>query len=291
MARIRSTARLTNKGGETETVEAAPISEVMRCCRLVIQEEREASPEKDNRNAEAENIIAKVGSDDEEDDGIMSPSKPSHIKFGKSTVKPEDLVLMKKLGYFGKNDDNLIRFAGEEIVLEPKDDEVVVFKSFFCARLRFLLYEMIDEVLKRFEIYLHQVTPNAIVRLSVYIWALRSQGRSANAKGFCKVHELHYQTKARANGLYKSFGCYNSAYRKHTKAPMIGYCTKWPTGWKNEWFYVKADEKRKEKLKSMVMSPLKLSFGMTRRLCNMNLGSPCQLAEVEFRVVAEHIST
>jgi hypothetical protein len=42
---------------------------------------------------------------------------------------------------------------------------------------------------------------------------------------------------------------------------------------------------------SMVMSPLRLNFGMTRPLCNMQLGSPCQLAEVEFRVVAEHIST
>jgi hypothetical protein len=41
----------------------------------------------------------------------------------------------------------------------------------------------------------------------------------------------------------------------------------------------------------MVMSPLSLSFGMTRPLCNMQLGSPCQLAEVEFRVVAEQIST
>jgi hypothetical protein len=54
---------------------------------------------------------------------------------------------------------------------------------------------------------------------------------------------------------------------------------------------VKADEKKREKLMSMVMSPLRLSFGMTRPLCNMQLRSPCQLAEVEFRVVAEHIST
>jgi hypothetical protein len=54
---------------------------------------------------------------------------------------------------------------------------------------------------------------------------------------------------------------------------------------------VKADEKRREKLMSIVMSPLKLSFGKPRPLCNMQLGSPCQLAEVEFRVVAEHIST
>jgi hypothetical protein len=143
------------------------------------------------------------------------------------------------------------------ILLE--DDEVVVFKSFFRARLRFLLYEMIGEVLKKFEIYLHQLTPNAIVRLNVYIWALRSQGKSANAEGFCQVHELHYQTKARVDGLHKNFRCYNFAYRKDTKAPVIGYHTKWPTEWMNEWFYVKADEKKREKLMSMVMSHLRLT--------------------------------
>jgi hypothetical protein len=54
---------------------------------------------------------------------------------------------------------------------------------------------------------------------------------------------------------------------------------------------MKADEKRREKLMTMVMSPLKLSFGMTRPLCHMQLGSPCQVAEVEFRVVAAEVST
>jgi hypothetical protein len=150
---------------------------------------------------------------------------------------------------------------------------------------------MIGEVLKRFEIYLHQLTPNAIVRLSIYIWALWSQGKSANDEGFCRVHELHYQTKARANGVHKNFGCYNFAYRKDTKASMIGYHTKWPIGWTSEQFYMKGDEKKMEKLMTMVMSPLKLSFSMTRPLCNIQLGSPCQLAKVEFRVVAGHIST
>ena len=42
---------------------------------------------------------------------------------------------------------------------------------------------------------------------------------------------------------------------------------------------------------TMVMSPLKLSFRMTRPLCHMQLGSQCQLAEVEFRVVPAEIST
>jgi hypothetical protein len=150
---------------------------------------------------------------------------------------------------------------------------------------------MIGEVLKKFEIYIHQLTPNAIVRLNAYICALRSQGKSVNVEGFCRVHELHYQMKAKANGLHKNCGCYNFAYRKDTNAPAIGYRTKWLTGWTDEWFYVKADEKKREKLMSMVMSPLRLNFGMTRPLCNMQLGSPCQLVEVEFRVVAEHIST
>jgi hypothetical protein len=114
---------------------------------------------------------------------------------------------------------------------------------------------------------------------------------SHNAKAFCRVHELHYQTKARVDGLHKNFGCYNFAYRKDTKAPVIGYPTIWPTGWTSEWFYINADEKEREKLMTMVMSPLKLSFRMTRPLWHMQLGSPCQLAEVEFRVVAAEIST
>jgi hypothetical protein len=114
---------------------------------------------------------------------------------------------------------------------------------------------------------------------------------SANVEGFCLVHEVHYQTKARAGGLHKNFGCYNFAYRKDIKAPMIGYRTKWPTGWTSEWFYMKADSKGRKKVKNMAMSPMRLSFGMTRPLCFIKTGSPCQLVEVHFRVVAEQIST
>jgi hypothetical protein len=74
-------------------------------------------------------------------------------------------------------------------------------------------------------------------------------------------------------------------------APVLSYRTKWPTGWKSEWFYIKADEKKREKLKTMILSPLSLSFGLTRPLCRMTLGSPCQQVVAEFRVVGEQIST
>jgi hypothetical protein len=55
------------------------------------------------------------------------------------------------------------------------------------------------------------------------------------------------------------------------KTSVVSYRTKWPTGWKSEWFYVKIDEK-KEKL---VQSPLELTFGLTRPQCNMTPGAPC----------------
>jgi hypothetical protein len=61
----------------------------------LFKREKDLFPEKDIVNAKADNVVAESGSDDEEDEGILSPSKPSHVEFEKSTVKAEDLVLMK----------------------------------------------------------------------------------------------------------------------------------------------------------------------------------------------------
>jgi hypothetical protein len=275
MARVRSIARVTHDGEEAEATETATISEVMRQSRLVVTEGAfdEGAPA-----AEAEQADIEEGDADEEeiDYNTVMPSKPSHLDFGKSTVSEADMPLMIKLGYFGEAEKKLIRFGGEETTPKPESDEVVVFRSFFKAGLRFPLHEMIGDVLEDFEIYLHQLTPNAIVRLSVFIWALRSQGVEPLAKAFCRVHKLHYQTKAKEDGLHENFGCYNFAYRKDMKTPVISYRTKWLTGWKNE---------------KIVHSPLDLTFGLTRPLCDMLKGSPCREAVGEFRVVSEHIGT
>jgi hypothetical protein len=237
--------------------------------------------------AEQADIEEDDANEEEIDYNTVMPSKPSHLDFGESTVSEDDMPMMMKLGYFGEDERKLIHFGGEETTPKPENDEVVVFKDFFKAGLRFPLHEMIGKVLENFKIYLHQLTPNTIVRLSVFIWALRSQGIDPNAEAFCRVHELHYQTKAREDGLHENFGCYNFAYRKDMKTLVVRYHTKWPTGWKNEWFYVKVNEK-KEKL---VQSPLRLTFGLTRPLCDMLPGSPCRQAVAEFRVVSEQIGT
>jgi hypothetical protein len=153
IARVRSTTRMTREGEETEVTEIAPISKVMRQSSLVVIEGTidEGAP-----IAEAEQAIGEEDvEEDEEDYSILSPSKPSHLDFEKSTVSEADMPMMMKLGYFGEAERELVRFAEEETTPVSKDDEVVVFKSFFRAGLRLPLNEMIGEVLKNFEIYLH----------------------------------------------------------------------------------------------------------------------------------------
>jgi hypothetical protein len=129
MARLRSTARVSREGDKTEVTEIAPISEVMRRSGLVVPEEATT----EGATIETKQTVAKDGSNNEseEDNSILSPTKPSHIEFGRSTITAGDFVVMKKLGYFGENDDELIHFAKEEVVPEPKEDEVVVVGDLF----------------------------------------------------------------------------------------------------------------------------------------------------------------
>jgi hypothetical protein len=135
MARVRSTARVTREGEETEATETAPIFEVMRQSDLVVTE---GTTDEGAPVAEAEQTIVEEEDveEDEEDYSILIPSKLSHLDFENSTVSTVDMPMMMKLGYFGEAERKLVRFAGEETTPAPKDDEVVVFKSFFRAGLR-----------------------------------------------------------------------------------------------------------------------------------------------------------
>jgi hypothetical protein len=170
MARVRSTARVTRDGEEAKAAETAPIFEAMRQSGLVVPKGAadEGAPPAETEQADIEEGEA----DEEEIDYSVMPSKPNHLEFGKSTVFEADMPIMTKLGYFGEAEKKLIRFGGEETISKPEDDDVVVYRSFFKAGLRFPLHGMIADVLENFEIYLHQLTPNTIVRLRVFIWAL-----------------------------------------------------------------------------------------------------------------------
>jgi hypothetical protein len=75
-------------------------------------------------------------------------------------------------------DISIVRAGGENNVPLPEADEVVVYRSFMKVGLSFPLDKLLVEVLKTFEIYLHQLTPEAIIKMGIFIWASRSQGWS-----------------------------------------------------------------------------------------------------------------
>jgi hypothetical protein len=111
------------------------------------------------------------------------------------------------------HDISVVRAGGENIIPLPEADEVVVFKSFMKAGFRFPLHKMLVEMLKTFEIYLPQLTPEALIKVGVFIWAMRSQGLEPYANCFCNIHELSYQTKAVGKEQYhNNFGCYSFMY-------------------------------------------------------------------------------
>jgi hypothetical protein len=121
------------------------------------------------------------------------PWRPSHAVFGKSTIKQSHLVNMRGRYFW---DMSIVRAdEGEKTCPTPEENEVVIFRSFFKAGLRFLLSSFVVEVLKIFEICLHQITPEAIIRMGIFVWAVKSQSLEPNANSFCNMHKLLYETK------------------------------------------------------------------------------------------------
>jgi hypothetical protein len=154
----------------------------------------------------------------ENEDAEDRPWRPSHVVFGKSTVKQGQIEAMK--GRFF-HDISIVRDGGESTVPLPKVDEVVVFKCFMKDGLHFPLHKLLVEVLKTFEIYLHQPTPKALIKVGVFIWAMRSQGLELDANCFCNIHKLSYQTKAVGKEQYhNNFRCYSFVYRSDVRCPV-----------------------------------------------------------------------
>jgi hypothetical protein len=122
----------------------------------------------------------------ENEDAEDQPWRPSYVVFGKSTIRQGQIEAMKGK-YF--HDTSIVRAGGENTVPLPEANEVVVFKGFMKAGLRFPLHKMLVEVLRTFETYLHQLTPKALIKVGVFIWAMRSQGLEPDAKCFCNIHE------------------------------------------------------------------------------------------------------
>jgi hypothetical protein len=130
---------------------------------------------------------------------------------------------------------SIVRVGGDSAALTPEEDEVVVYRSFLKVGLRFPLSRFLVEVLKTFEIFLHQITPEAIMRMGIFVWAVRSQGLEPSAKCFYNMHELLYETKATSKEQYHyNFGCYGFIPRSDVSYPVPTFRKRWHGAWMEE---------------------------------------------------------
>jgi hypothetical protein len=192
--------------------------------------------EKTNTEKITNEIMADLSkdSDDSDDYDVESgdedsedrPWRPSHTIIGKSSIKQSQIDAMKGR-YF--RDMSIVRVGGDSTAPAPKENEVVVYRSFMKAGLRFPMSKFFLGVLKIFEIFLHQITPEAIIRMGMFVWAMRSQGMEPSAKCFCNMHELLYETKATGKEQYhNNFSCYGFIPRSDASYPIPTFRKRWP---------------------------------------------------------------
>jgi hypothetical protein len=114
--------------------------------------------------------------------------QPGHtVEFGTSRISSVRVQEMQQLGYFG---DCVGHVPGAKEVPEP-EGELVVFEVFFIVGLRLPAHRFMAEILQRFDVQVHQLTPNAVVALAKYVWAVTSYDGQPSVEVFAKNYCLH----------------------------------------------------------------------------------------------------
>jgi hypothetical protein len=159
--------------------------------------------------------------------------------FGRSQIDGADVSSLQRNRMIGT-----ARAPGRETVPKPRDNEVVIFRDLLFAGLRFPLHPAVVDILCYFDIYLYQLTPNAILRLSVYMWICRTTEIKPSAKGFALPHQVHHQGRTVFEGegdqsVEKDcqFGYLNFSYKSGVVNPVTAYRNKWPSNWQQQWLY------------------------------------------------------
>jgi hypothetical protein len=129
--------------------------------------------------------------------------------FGPSTITVGRIRQLASLGYFI---EGATREPGEEIVSERIEDEAIVFEVFFIAGLRMPPQPVLANILVKFGVQLHQLTPNSFAQLSKYFWVVMSFSGVPSSDVFVKCYKLHYLPKKveiDEGDMFQQFGYMN----------------------------------------------------------------------------------
>jgi hypothetical protein len=97
------------------------------------------------------------------------------------------------------------------------------------------------EVLRRFEVQVHQLTPNAVVALAKYVWAISSYGGQSSVEVFAKKYYLHWQKRKIGDKIAQFGSCTFTPRTGKTSSEVVEIVpyarNKWGNWW-DFWFYV-----------------------------------------------------
>jgi hypothetical protein len=159
------------------------------------------------------------------------------VVFGVSRMSSVRVQDMQRLGYVG---GGVARIPGTEEVPEP-EGELVVFEAFFAAGLRLPAHRFVGEVLRRFNVQIHQLTPNAMVALSKYVWAMTSYGGQPSVEVFAKYYCLHWQKRMIGDEVAQFGSCTFTPKTGKTTMEVVELVpcarNKWGN-WNEFWFYI-----------------------------------------------------
>jgi hypothetical protein len=163
------------------------------------------------------------------------------VEFGVSRMSLVHVQDMQQLGYFG---GGVGRVLGAEEVPEP-EGELVVFEAFFIAGLHLPAHRFVSEVLQKFEVQVHQLTPNAVVALAKYVWAMTSYGGQPSVEVFAKQYYLHWQKRKIGHKIAQFGSCTFTPKSGKTSMEVVELVpcarNKWGNWW-DYWFYVSEAE-------------------------------------------------
>jgi hypothetical protein len=99
----------------------------------------------------------------------------------------------------------------------------------------------VAEVLRRFEVQVHQLTPNAVVALAMYVWAMTSYGSQPSVEVFTKHYCLHWQKRKIGHEIAQFGSCTFTPKTGKTSMEVVELVpcarNKWGNWWEF-WFYV-----------------------------------------------------
>jgi hypothetical protein len=159
------------------------------------------------------------------------------VEFGVSRISSVRVQDIQQLGYFGSG---VGRVPVAEEIPEP-EGELVVFEAFFTVGLRLPAHRFVAEVLRKFEVQVHQLTPNAVVALAKYIWATTLYGGQPSVEVFAKHYCLHWQKRKIGDAIAQFGSCTFTPKSRKTSMEVVELVpcarNKWGNWW-DFWFYV-----------------------------------------------------